>query len=92
MSVFILNSSLSSCNRISYQLKSHFSENLIPSIPDYSNTENWAALSAINDQADQIPLKSDLKDGQATAKVDVFFLHPTILRQNLKIYTNGMLI
>ena len=76
--VFVLNVSLSGCKKIPYQLKSHFSENLIPSIPDYSNTENWAALPAINDQADQIPLNSNLKDGQATAKVDVFFLHPTI--------------
>ena len=78
LSISILNVSLSSCNKMPYQLKSHFSENLIPSIPDYSNTENWAALPTRNDQADKIPLKSDLKDGQATAKVDVFFLHPTI--------------
>lgn len=70
--------SLSGCNKGNYQLKSHFSERLIPSQPDYSKTENWAALPTKNDPADQVPTKSDLKDGQATAKVDVFFLHPTI--------------
>jgi len=61
-----------------YQLKSHFSENLIPAIPDYSKIESWAALPNQDDQADEIPLKSDLKDGQANARVDVFFVHPTI--------------
>ena len=70
--------SFSGCNKVPYQLKSHFSESLVPSPPDYSKTENWAALPTKNDQADQVPLKSDLKDGQTTAKVDVFFLHPTI--------------
>ena len=76
--IFIINVSLSGCNKKPYQLKSHFLENLIPAVPDYSNSENWAALPTIKDQADQIPLNSDLKDGQANAKVDVFFLHPTI--------------
>lgn len=78
LSVFVLIISLSGCNKMPYQLKSHFSENLIPSVPDYSKTENWASLPTKNDPADQVPLKSNLKDGQAEAKVDVFFLHPTI--------------
>ncbi|MCU0469006.1 MAG: DUF3089 domain-containing protein [Arcicella sp.] len=75
---FILIVSLSGCKSTPYQLKSHFSEKLIPAAPDYARSESWAALPTKNDQADQIPLKSDLKDGQAEAKVDVFFLHPTI--------------
>ena len=78
LGLFFLIVSLSGCKKIPYQLKNHFSENLIPSSPDYSKTENWAALPSKNDPADQTPLKSDLKDGQATAQVDVFFLHPTI--------------
>ena len=76
--LFVLIVSLSGCKKMPYQLKSHFSENLIPSIPDYAKPENWAALPTKIDQADQVPLKSELKDGQANAKVDVFFLHPTI--------------
>lgn len=81
LSLFILIVSLSGCKKVPYQLKSHFSENLIPSIPDYSRIENWAALPTKTDPADRVPLKSDLKDGQAEAKVDVFFLHPTIFTQ-----------
>ena len=75
---FIIIVSLSGCNKVPYQLKSHFSENLIPLTPDYSKSENWAALPTKKDPADQVPLKSDLKDGQAEAKTDVFFVHPTI--------------
>jgi hypothetical protein len=70
--------SLSGCKKMPYQLKSHFSEDLIPTTPDYSKNENWAALPTKTDAADRIPLKSNLNDGQADAKVDVFFLHPTI--------------
>ena len=76
--ILIVTLSLSSCNKLPYQLKSHFSENLTPAVPDYSKTESWASLPTKADPADRIPLKSDLKDGQAEAKVDVFFLHPTI--------------
>ena len=84
LSLFTLIVSLSGCNKAPYQLKSHFSENLLPSIPDYSKTENWASLPTKNDPADQVPLKSDLKEMQAEAKVDVFFLHPTIFTKQPK--------
>jgi Protein of unknown function (DUF3089) len=76
--ILIITLSLSSCKKLPYQLKSHFSENLIPAVPNYSKTENWASLPTKSDPADKIPLKSDLKDGQTDAKVDVFFLHPTV--------------
>jgi hypothetical protein len=49
-----------------------------PPAPDYSLKDTWAALPDKEDAADQIPLKSNLKDGQKDARVDVFFLHPTI--------------
>ena len=49
-----------------------------------SNTYQWASLPTKNDPADQVPLKSDLKDGQVEAKVDVFFLHPTIFTRQPK--------
>ncbi|MEM6966069.1 MAG: DUF3089 domain-containing protein [Bacteroidota bacterium] len=47
-----------------------------PPAPDYSKTKNWAALPTQKDEADRTP-HPDLKDNQATAEVDVFWLHPT---------------
>ena len=44
--------------------------------PDYSNDANWAALPSKKDPADLVPIKR-LKNEQKTAKVDVFFVHPT---------------
>jgi hypothetical protein len=45
---------------------------------DYSDPAAWSALPDRKDAADLLPLKSTLKDGQAEAKADVFFIHPTI--------------
>ena len=51
----------------------------IPTAPDYANPDNWAALPTKKDPADNVPHKANgLKDEQATAKADVFFVHPTI--------------
>jgi hypothetical protein len=55
-----------------------FSHYKVPPPPDYSLQKNWAALPAIKDSADAVPYGSDLKDEQANAKVDVFFIHPTM--------------
>ncbi len=44
---------------------------------DYSNTNLWAALPTKKDLADSVPIGSNLKDLQADAQVDVFFIHPT---------------
>ncbi len=57
--------------------KGTFSEQLRPLAPDYSKTENWAALPTKNDAADLLPT-SDFKDNQADAPIDVFYLYPTI--------------
>src|ERR1035437_3335731 len=46
--------------------------------PDYSQSKYWAALPTIRDSADIVPYNSNLKDEQADAKVDVFFIYPTI--------------
>ena len=43
--------------------------------PDYSKEDNWAALPWREDFADITP--KGLKDGQADAQVDVFYVHPT---------------
>jgi hypothetical protein len=44
---------------------------------DYSREENWSALPSKNDNADWVPEKSNLKDEQSNANVDVFFIYPT---------------
>ncbi len=54
----------------SFQLKQ------VPAPPDYAQARYWAALPDKKDMADQLPSRS-LHDRQATAKADVFFLHPT---------------
>src|SRR5437016_2511754 len=48
-----------------------------PPPPDYSKTSSWAALPSIKDSADAVPAQSGLKDEQAAAVADVFFIHPT---------------
>jgi Protein of unknown function (DUF3089) len=54
-----------------------FDKNKIPATPQYADLKNWAAHPDTKDRADLIPAGTDLKDEQATADVDVFFLHPT---------------
>ena len=49
-----------------------------PAPPDYSQLKYWAALPTMKDSADIVPYKSTLNDAQADAKVDVFFIYPTI--------------
>jgi len=56
--------------------KSTYSETQIPTAPDYSKKENWAALPTKKDQADRTP-DASLLDMQGSAEVDVFWLHPT---------------
>lgn len=48
------------------------------SAPDYSKEKYWSALPTKKDSADTVPYNSNLKDGQSDAKVDVFFIYPTI--------------
>lgn len=43
---------------------------------DYSDEKAWAALPWMEDEADKVNIW-EYKDNQDTAKVDVFFIHPT---------------
>ncbi len=43
---------------------------------DYSDDKHWAALPWKEDDADKVPVEA-LQDRQDSAKVDVFFIHPT---------------
>ena len=45
--------------------------------PDYAQDSCWAALPTRRDSADAVPYQSGLRDGQAAAVADVFFIHPT---------------
>ncbi|HTL83384.1 MAG TPA: DUF3089 domain-containing protein [Bacteroidia bacterium] len=74
VSAFVFSVILFSC------LKPHrkFEKYTPPPVPDYSLEKNWAALPWTKDSADVVPLNSGLKDDQANAKVDVFFIHPTL--------------
>lgn len=62
-----------------YRLTTHYADFTPPPAPDYSRPEHWAALPNCHDWADSIPRRSpaSVRDGQATATADVFFVHPT---------------
>lgn len=69
-----------SCQRAPVKLPSHVANQSALAAPDYSRSEAWAALPAKRDAADSIPRNAPetVRDGQATAVADVFFVHPTI--------------
>ena len=54
-----------------------FDKNRTPATPQYADLKNWAAHPDKKDRADLVPTGTNLNDEQATADVDVFFLHPT---------------
>ncbi len=68
---------LSCCSKGLYVIENKFDSSPIPPSPDYSKRELWASLPDKADAADSIPLKSNLKNSQSTAKADVFFIYPT---------------
>lgn len=72
---------LFSCGGKTYVLSTKFKDSPAPPVPDYKLTGTWAALPDKRDAADSIPLKSNLKNEQASAKADVFFIHPTIFTE-----------
>jgi hypothetical protein len=55
-----------------------FEDYIPPPAPDYSNEAAWVALPWRHDAPDTVPAGSGLKDEQADAKVDVFFIYPTL--------------
>ncbi len=75
--LFIFVVLLASCKSSVVTLKSHFDAGSVPPAPNYALVENWSALPTKVDAADSVPRKSTVRDEQAAAKVDVFFLHPT---------------
>lgn len=57
-----------------------FGEHPHPAAPDYRNPNHWAALPDRADAADLVPENDLFGDRQLTAKVDVFYIHPTTYR------------
>ena len=72
---------LSACSRQQLTLTTPFNNEATPPAPTYANPDHWAALPTKTDAADQLPQKSNLQDGQATAQADVFFIYPTIFTE-----------
>ncbi len=72
---------LYACGPATYPLTTHFKEEAIPPEPDYGLESSWAALPFRRDAADSVPVRSGLRDHQATAAADVFFIYPTIFTQ-----------
>ena len=75
---FIIIGFACSCLSKIHQLESPFDSSPIPPTPDYHLPEHWAALPTKQDAADSVPRLSNLKNLQATAQADVFFIYPTI--------------
>ena len=63
---------------LSYRLEpsESFAETTPPPVPDYSQTDSWAALPGALDDADVLP-DAAVTDNQADAPADLFFIHPT---------------
>lgn len=60
-------------------VKRAFTEEKLPTSPDYSQETYWSALPSKKDSADHIPKNSvfEIVDNQNNATADVFFIYPT---------------
>ena len=76
--IISLLSAVSAYSQGVYKITDSFDQTAQPPKPDYQSEQHWAALPHKRDAADSIPLGLALKDGQALASADVFFIYPTI--------------
>ena len=74
--LFVTTLLFSNCKSVYIVPTGDFSESTAAPAPDYAKAAYWAALPTKADEADKTP--KGVRDEQANAKVDVFFLHPTI--------------
>lgn len=65
-----------------YNIPTRFYESPVPPAPNYSNENNWSALPYKKDMGDLVP--QGCSDNQATAAVDVFYIHPTLYSKKPK--------
>jgi hypothetical protein len=75
----------SACQLNTLPLKNNFNQKTTPPAPNYSKPQYWASLPEIADASDSTPVKSNLKNAQAVARADVFFIYPTIFAGTPKI-------
>jgi Protein of unknown function (DUF3089) len=66
-----------------YNPRMTFDARLTPSAPRYADPANWAALPQRTDIADRTP-GPQYPDMQDSTDVDVFFLHPTTLTEDVR--------
>jgi Protein of unknown function (DUF3089) len=78
ISVWLLPLLLGSCIGL-IKPRREFTAATEPPVPNYALAANWAALPTTHDSADAVPRNTALRDQQATAPADVFFLHLTTL-------------
>ena len=86
-SLLCLAALLGACNK-SVVLKQRYADTPVPPPPDYSLEDTWAALPTKQDNADETPGGKKAQrwgwsggifvDYQKDARIDVFFIHPTI--------------
>lgn len=69
---------LAGCAKQVQPVKASYDPSIFPPAPDYRNEAHWASLPGKLDAADSVPLQSGLKNNQASAVADVFFIYPTI--------------
>ncbi|SOE21194.1 Protein of unknown function [Spirosomataceae bacterium TFI 002] len=78
LTILLILTSQIAVSQTPFKVLETFEESPVPPEPQYSLEKYWCALPQKKDQADKVPVKSDLKDGQDKASADVFFIHPTI--------------
>jgi hypothetical protein len=70
---------LSGCLKVLLEPRRNFVAYTLGPAPNYELDSCWAALPTRRDSADAVPRTSGLRDEQAAAAADVFFVHPTTL-------------
>jgi len=80
---------ISHANSQRYCNPTRFSNSPCPPAPNYAQMDNWSALPTKKDPSDDCP--RGLKNKQASAPADVFFIHPTTYTEKpnssgIKIY------
>lgn len=76
--LWVVGSGFIACSPGVYKVTDKFESVSTPPVPDYTKASHWAALPDKRDAADSLPKGIDLKDKQAIADADVFFIYPTI--------------
>jgi hypothetical protein len=77
VSFLLLLTLFTGCHR-RYFITTEYDDRVLPAPPDYSRPANWSALPWKKDPADWLPVGAGYRDRQDSARIDVFFIHPTL--------------